>query len=187
MEPKFWIYATIQAGSVNSSHLVHNMNWSFIFIINLCRCIHAFGTDTNICSARFNGRGSRLLCSTQTEGPVVYNVLTEQQRPSTNAATSDKVQLKAPGYSVSIGLGCSNCCFAGVDDELVVASSTDRRFFIWSVPEGRGNRTIDKFLLSFPTGHPSLINNVSFCKATFTLGSISTGAIKLWTPAAVCR
>ena len=134
----------------------------FICIINLHSCIHAFGTDTNTESARFDGKGSRVLCSTQTEGPVVYNVPTEQQRPSTNAATSDKVQLKAPGYSVSIGLGCSNCCFAGVDGELVVASSTDRRFFIWSVPEGRGNRTIDKFLLSFPTGHPSLINNVSF-------------------------
>ena len=128
-----------------------------------------------------------VVCCTQTEGPVVYNVPTEQQRPSANGATVDKVQLKAPGYSVSVGLGRSNCCFAGDDDELVVASSTDRRFFIWSVAEGRGNRTLDQSLLSFPTGYPHPINNVSFCKATSTLASISAEAIELWTAATVRR
>ena len=123
-----------------------------------------------------------MLCWLGRDIHVVFNVPTEQQqRPATDGVT-DKVQLTAPGYSTENGN--SNCCFAGDDDELVVASSSDRNMYIWSVPEGRGDQTINQSLLSL-TGHPYFINHVRYCKATSTLASISFGAIKLWTPAAV--
>ncbi len=128
-------------------------------------------------SARFDGKGNRLLCEPNVGLPVVYNVRTDQQQPAANEVT-DKVQLTAPGYSVA---GRYTNCFAGVDDELVVANSSDHRLFIWSVPEGRGDRTIDQSLLSL-TGHQRAVKAVRYCKATSTLASGDyAGVIKLWT------
>ena len=126
-----------------------------------------------------------MLCSPYSKLPVVYNVPNEQQKQPASNRVTDKVQLTANGYSVAKSEHSSSC-FAGDNDELAVASSSDHRLFIWSVPEGRGDQTINQSLLSL-TGHPYFINHVRYCKATSTLASISFGAIKLWTPAAVRR
>ena len=112
------------------------------------RCVHSFEDSTTTCSARFNGEGSSLLCSPYSNLPVIYNVPTEQQqqqKPAPADSVTGLVELTAPGYSVAKSEHSSNC-FAGDDDELVVASSSDHRLFIWSVPEGRGDRTIDQSL-----------------------------------------
>jgi len=115
------------------------------------------------------------------EIPVVYNVPTEKQQRA-NAVT-DRVQLTAPGYSVS-----NRGCFAGGDDELVAApSSNNHNLFIWSVPEGRGDRTVDQSLLSL-TGHQHAVINVRYSKVTSTLASGDDGGIiKLWTPSSTNR
>ena len=111
----------------------------------------------------------------------------QQQQPAlADALSADKVQLKAPGFSVD-KYGNSRSCFAGDDDELVVVSSSKRRLFIWSVPEGRGDRTIDQPMLSLP-GHQHRIINVKYCKATSTLvSSDEGGVIRLWTPTSTGR
>ena len=119
-----------------------------------------------------------MLCKPIEDLSVVYNVRTDHQQPAANEVT-DKVQLTAPGFSVAV---CSTNCFAGDDDELVVGTSSDHRLFIWSVPEGRGDRTIDQSLLSL-TGHQRAVNAVHYCKAISTLASGGDGGIlKLWTP-----
>ena len=146
------------------------------FLYSLLRfvCWSSDSTTTTY-SARFDVKGSRLLCMSGGGHPIVYNT------QSANAAR-ENVQLSAPGYSVG-SYGRSNSCFAGDDDELVVApSATDNNLFIWSVPEGRGDRTIDQSLLSL-TGHQHHLNQVRYCKATSTVASGDAGGvIKLWTP-----
>ena len=123
--------------------------------------------------ARFDKRGNRLVCSSFSKPPVIYNVPTEQ--PSSNAvAVTNQVQLKAPGYSFANEEGSSSNCFAGDDDELVVASSSDHRLFIWSVSDSRRDRTINQSLLSL-SGHHQLINTVRYNKVTSTLASGDQG------------
>jgi len=82
--------------------------------------------------------------------PVVYNVLTDQQQPVANRVT-EKMHLAALGFSTIRGR--SNNCFAGDDDELVAASSSDHRLFIWSVAEGRGDRITDQAFLNLLVDH----------------------------------
>ena len=53
------------------------------------------------------------------------------------------------------------------DDELVVAQF-DNNLVIWSIPEGRGDRTIDQSLLSL-TGYQHADATVSYNKTTSTL------------------
>ena len=146
------------------------------------RCVHSFEDSTTTYSARFNGEGSRLLCNRESKLPVVYNVTTvaqQQQKPAPADSVTGMVELTAPGYSVA-SVRSSNC-FAGDNDELVVGSSSDHRLFIWSVPEGRGDRIIDQSLLSL-TGHQHEIHAVRYCKSTSTLASGDNACvIKLWT------
>ena len=86
---------------------------------------------------------------------------------------SDRVQLTAQfGYSVA---GRSTNCFA-VDDELVVASSSDHRLLIWSVPKIRGDRIIDQSLLSL-SGHQHRICNVRYCKSTSSAASCDVDGV----------
>ena len=140
----------------------------------LLRFVHSFNSTAPTYSARFDGKGNRLICVSKEE-QVVYNVPANE--------VTDKVQLNAPGYSVS-----KDGCFAGDDDELVVAPSFDHRLFIWSVPEGQGDRTIDQPLLSLPGHHGHEINQVRYCKATSSLVSgVVGGVIKLWTPSTISR
>jgi len=176
---EFWTFATsAQIGSVlllikEAQEINLNCLYSLLLIF-----VQSFDSTLPTLSARFDGKGNRLLFKPREDLSVVYNVLTDQdQRPAADGVT-DKVQLTAPGYSSE---SLRSSCFAGDDDELVVAPSSDHRLFIWSVPEGRGDRTIDQSLLSL-TGHQHDVKAVRFCKATSTLtsGDIA-GVIKLWT------
>ena len=98
-------------------------------------------------------------------------------------AAVEKTELTSPGYYV-LRDGLNTCCFAGDEDELVVApSAVDHSLHIWSVCDGpNGNRRIDQSLLSL-IGHKHALNTVRFCKATSSLVSCGVeNVIKLWTP-----
>ena len=133
----------------------------------LFRFVFSFDGTTQI---RFDGKGKRLLCKQFSKAPIVYDVPSEQQqqRSPGYVSVTDEVELTAPGYS-AIG-GFSNFCFAGVDDELVIASSSDHSLFIWSLSEGRGDQIIDQSLLSL-TGRLKEINTVRYSKPNSTLAS----------------
>lgn len=150
-------------------------------IVQPLRCIRSFGRPKNTLSARFDGNGSRLLCRPKADLPVIYNVPTEQQQPIDKI--TDKIEFTAPGYTIpSKKPSPFDCCFAGENDELVVASSvTDGNFYIWSAPsDAQANQTIDQALLSLPANQTT--KSVRFSKAISTLASGDVaGVIKLWT------
>ena len=128
------------------------------FTLLYCRCLHTFANPTTTTSARFDGNGTRLLCRDKYRPPIVYNVpKTDEQVNSTGL-----VQLTAQGYSPS-PCGIHSCCFAGDDDEFVVASLTGHGLHIWSVPDSSGNRLIDQSLHSL-RGHHREISSVQYCK-----------------------
>ena len=118
-----------------------------------------------------------MLCREDDRLPVVYNVPGENDRPG---ALLGNVRLSAEKYSLS-HFG-RDLCFAGENDELVVAASADRSLHIWSVTEGDGDRRIDQSLLAFH-GHQGHVIGVRFNKAYSTLASCGfEGVVKLWTP-----
>ena len=98
---------------------------------------------------------------------------------------ADKALLKANGYSAALR-GRADFCFAGDDDELVIASSpSNPKLYVWSVPVGQGNRTIDQPMLSL-SGHQRH-RAVRYSKAVSTLASGDEGgSIKLWTRPTGC-
>ena len=119
----------------------------------------------------FNDKGTRLVCEEKDYPPVVCNVPTEQ-RPN----EMGKVYLAAKGFSSSRSR--NSCCFAGENDELVVACSRDNNLFIWSVPEDGGGRKIDHSTLQ---GHKNSIFSIRYCKVKSVLASCGReGIIKLW-------
>ena len=155
----------------------------------LFRYAYSFGNWPGV-SARFNGLGNRLLCKQFSIAPIIYNVSSEQwhQRLPATRVPTDKVQLAAEGYSFANPDWFANCCFAGDDDELVVAAPSNENVFIWSVPDGQGDRTIDESLLSLPGQYQCKISSVRFNKATSTLAfGDRLGLIKLWTPTSTRR
>ena len=132
----------------------------------------------------FDSKGTRLLCrevKSQGHQVVIYKVPSDDQRQG--PVEVEKTELQSPGYSVPREW-LNTCCFAGDDDELVVApSAVNHSLHVWSVLDGpNGNRSIDHSLLSL-IGHKQALNTVRFCKATSLLASCGTEkVIKLWTP-----
>ena len=106
---------------------------------------------------------------------VVYDI--QQQ-----AVSAGKVELKEPN-SGRRALAYDACCFAGVDDELVISASNDDSLLIWSLPESQDqNMTVDRSLCVL-IGHEETIRSVrsSPDKLTF-ISCDDAGIIKLWTP-----
>lgn len=133
-------------------------------------------------SSRFNKKGSRLLCRPEADVPTIYNISPEQQeRHQTNHRVTNRVLLTATDYSTAKN-GRSNVCFAGAEDELVVASSSTNNLFVWTVSDTRIDGIIDNPLLIL-SGHQRPIHQVRYCKSLLTLASADKGGlIKLWTP-----
>ena len=134
--------------------------------------------------ARFDTKGARLVCREMTTPDarqiVVHKVPSEQHQELGNGLT-----MKSPGYFTPL-VGFDSCCFAGDNDELVVAASKENNLHIWSIPDEQsiiGNRkTADQSLLSL-RGHQKRISCVRYCKATSLLASCdASGIIKLWSP-----
>ena len=74
------------------------------------------------------------------------------------------------------------CCFAGANDELVVAASRRGDLHVWSVPEGRFNRSTIHRQTMHLTFDDQEISGVFYSKHRSTL--VSSGGfnhIKTWT------
>ena len=160
----------------------------FLYFINFVlfgnnRCLHSYPTIQTM-RARFDTKGARLVCREMTTPDarqiVVHKVPSEQHQELGNGLT-----MKSPGYFTPL-VGFDSCCFAGDNDELVVAASKENNLHIWSIPDEQsiiGNRkTADQSLLSL-RGHQKRISCVRYCKATSLLASCdASGIIKLWSP-----
>ena len=144
------------------------------------RRVHTFSDIAN-CSVRFNRQGTRFLCREDSQLPTVYQVPTSQQM---TGGVNRKMQFSAPDYA-SPQVGRNLNCFAGKDDELVVAASADHGLFVWSLPTDQkvaGDQVIDQPLVVL-RGHKDDIYAVGYNRQRDTLASAGQeGVIKLWTP-----
>jgi len=139
-------------------------------------------------SVMFDAKGTRLLSREKDNISLLsYNASTDGDQQNQTGAEKDKVlQLSSPGYAVP-KKGINVYCFAGGDDELIVASSLrDHSLHIWSIPDGGlandENRTFEQSLLTL-RGHQKPLENVRYSKAISTLASCGNeNVIKLWTP-----
>jgi len=134
----------------------------------------------------FNSLGTRLLCreleSQGSQHIVIHKIPSEGQQQGSDEQM-EKIKLKSAGYTAS-RMGLKICCFAGEDDDLVIAASSEANLHIWSVPDVRssGNGMAEQFLLSL-SGHKQAINSVDYCNVISALASCSgDSVIKLWTP-----
>ena len=97
-----------------------------------------------------------------------------------------KMQFSAPDYANPNFVG-NNSCFAGQDDELVVAASIDHGLFVWSLPTDQqvaGDQIVDQPLVVL-RGHKNNISSVRYNRRRDTLASAGfESVIKLWTPIA---
>ena len=98
---------------------------------------------------------------------------------------SGKVQFSSQGY-VTPTTGRNLNCFAGRDDELVVAASADHGLYVWSLPTDQqlADEQIDQSLVVL-RGHTGSIYSVRYNRQRDTLASAGKDKIiRLWTPIA---
>ena len=148
-------------------------------------CVYALsGQGTS--NARFNGSGTRLLCSGQHQRQsrlAIYDLsATRQQQPF----RSGKILInKANGYRNKGARWYDACCFAGIDDELVISAADYHNLFIWSLPRetDRQDQTVDQSSLTVLEGHEGEILCVRYSKEQSAIASCGeNGVIELWTP-----
>ena len=157
---------------------IHN-KFSRVFLINftifISSCAHTCSNIPNN-SVRFNRQGTRLLCRESLRLPTVYNV------PQAANNISGKVQFSAPDY-VTPTTGRDIHCFAGPEDELVVAASADYGLYVWSFPTDHLSDLIVDPSLVVLKGHKDQICSVCYNRQSDTLASAGAGEIiMLWTP-----
>ena len=148
---------------------------------NFSRIVYSFPSKNGTRYARFNLSGSRLLCHETNHQLVVYDLPTIQQSICTG-----KVNLKAPDFDITNVGSKEALCFAGIDDEFIIAASSSDNddLSIWSLPEAKGHQdlTVNQPLRVL-TGHDYEITCVRYSREKTTLISCDTdGLIRLWTP-----
>ena len=117
------------------------------------------------------------MCKESNKLPVVYNV------PIGSGAANGQVLFSAPGYGMPDGYGRHAFCFAGQEDELVVAASTDHGLYVWSLPNDQVVHTVVDQPLVVLRGHKDEILAVRFNNRSDTLASAGREKIiKLWSP-----
>ena len=134
-----------------------------------CSFLHHLSTAAGgvVTNALYSYDARRLLCS----GSIaVYDLGHGKQLDGTH-----KVSL-----SQSKGL-TETICFAGKEDEFLV-STRGKQLFIWQLPSGQGQRTVDSPLLELD-GPQRNVLSLAFNKNIGVLASGSKdGTIKLWVP-----
>lgn len=139
--------------------------------------------STGAKSARFDAKGSRLLCSEIEQPLVCYNLPTLLHPKS-----SGNIRLSAKGYRVQKGSPKipgqrtlkSPCCYAGTNDELIVGSSDDNGIYLWYAPNGEGHRKIDRSLRVL-RGHRDVVRSVRYSVRNGVMASCGNeGIVKLW-------
>ena len=136
----------------------------------------------------FNRTGTRLLYEEVNQPLRVFDVPAGGE---INSAT-EKVHLKDPEFS-SPFYGGSNMCFAGQEEDLVIAASEghgrDYRLHVWSLPESAGGEaggdvTIDQSI-TILRGNTSPVFSVRYDHSNDVLASGGfEKMIKLWSPVA---
>ena len=130
--------------------------------------------------AAFNRRGTRLLYGIGKQPLVVFDVPTEEQM----GGAPGKVRLTSQGFSLP-DIGWNTLCFAGEDDELVVAASKDHSLHVWSLPDSQGRDvTINQSLIAL-RGHKGPVFSIRYDHNNDVLASGGREKIiKLWNPIA---
>ena len=126
----------------------------------------------------FNRQGTRLLSMEYQQPPLVLDVPSMDQMGSETGS----VRFATPGFSRSL-LTLRNKCFAGQDDELVVApDEQDHCLHVWSLPDIQGrNQTVNQSL-SILRGHKKVVACVRYDPCNDVLASAGVEkTIKLWT------
>jgi len=140
--------------------------------------------DAGAMSARFDGKGTRLLCSEIQQPLVYYNVPTLKQ-PTAHGRTI----LSAQGYNMqevsqrNLNLLTikSPCCFAGDEDELITGASNDNGIYIWSASNGEDHRIEIDRPLHVLGGHRETVRSVRYNVHRSILASCDDeGIVKLW-------
>ena len=108
--------------------------------------------------------------------PVVWDVPQEEKMGGAVA----KVLLTSSGFFLP-GVGFNKMCFAGRDDELVVAASGDHSLHVWSLPDSQGrDTTINQSLIAL-RGHTAPVYIVRYDHNNDVVASAGTEKIvKLW-------
>jgi len=168
-------------------NLVNNIQLSYFyyrFIISVfCLTVKStLPSPDGTLSSRFNGLGNRLLCFEKND---VCLQLTVYDFPTRHRSfATGKVVLMDPADFSYEAVGWDACCFAGLEDDLVISGSTDKRLFVWSLPDGnRGmDCTVTRSLRVLDGLHAGIIRSVR-CSSdkTAIVSGADEGVIKLWT------
>ena len=161
-----------------SKYFPHLIKISFIFCDHKTffidyRCLYSIPVprNKNVQNARFNRKGTRLLCSESGSSPAIYHV-------GAGMWQKEPIRLISPGYISEEAT--EGVCFAGKDDELAVVSSENGDIHIWSVPEDQED-SVDKPLLVL-SGHESYVFSARFSAKYGALATTGVQVVKLWTP-----
>ena len=108
--------------------------WDFFLIIKgvLNTVASPYESAGMFVSADFNRRGTRLLYGLSTQPLVVFFWCSIRPSEEQMDGAVGKVRLTSQGFSLPSD-GWNTMCFAGKDDELVVAASQDRSLHVWSL------------------------------------------------------
>jgi len=127
--------------------------------------------------ARFDGEGKHVLVIRRRLPPALYDI----------AKSNTQCQFDHPGYYNSCTL--KSCCFAGADDEYVVAGSDDFNVYVWKIPssvgmeEDEGDDCWVGHAHHVLRGHRSIVNQVRFnADRHIVCSSGVEKVINLWTP-----
>ena len=94
----------------------------------------------------------------------------------------EKKTLTTPDQMDRDWAGCGTCCFAGANDELVVATSKNRDLNVWSVPNGRLNTIAQNHLMRLPSSPDRFVSAIDYSKKRSALIScVNFKEIKMWT------
>lgn len=147
------------------------------------RCLQFFPSQEGTIEVRFNSKGTRLLCLETNRPPVLYDLPTRRHWE----ADQGKMQLVMAEKHNRGHCLMDAACFAGRDDDLVIAGSEDHGIYIWRIPDGPilppliDDEENEPFIAI--RGHRSIVNQVRYNDHFSTLASCSNNKeIKFWTP-----
>ena len=161
--------------------LKFNLDPSQLILLYFFRHLLHFPSDGGVYCARYNGKGTRLLCNDAVKQFIIYDL------PASVDKSSDitgKVRLTFQNGDQVPRHGRNSCCFAGKDDELVAAAAMKNDgLCVWSVPDGYGERVINEPLLLL-RGNSMMTMGVRYSPQNCLLATCGMGkdSIKFWSP-----
>ena len=155
---------------------IANFNW--MLILYFWRDLLLL--STNWCNViRYDSKGDRLIFMGTGAGPQVIDLASF----NSGGENKGKKKLTSTVEKDHHWTLHDTCCFAGANDELVVAASRERDLHVWSVPAGRFDSTTIHRQMMHLTSNDLRIIGVFYNKHRATLVSCGAekGIIKTWT------